>query len=93
MANRPRGVSVVAIFLFAATIIAFVVGSSVLFPGTLLDRLWKLNPPAHACFRSSGQDIGGIALFAGCRYCRNRGRPTPGQEVGRSHAVYYQCSG
>jgi len=52
---RPRTVPVVAGFLFAATAIAVVVAVSLLFPNPLLDRLWELNKPGAAVFRTMGR--------------------------------------
>jgi hypothetical protein len=55
MRDRPGAVSLVAVFLFIATMIALVVGTALLFPGTFLDRLWELNKPAHAGFKVLGR--------------------------------------
>lgn len=56
-------VLIVAAFLFAATVIAVVVGVSLLFPNRLLDTLWKLNPAGAAFFHSIGP-ISGVFLLA-----------------------------
>lgn len=48
--RRPVYISVIAGFLFAATLIAIVVGTSLLIPGTILDRMWELNRPAYSAF-------------------------------------------
>ena len=61
MDPRPKTVPIVAAFLLAATAIALVVGVSLLFPNTLLDRLWELNKPGAAAFRAMGR-ISGILL-------------------------------
>ncbi len=60
---RPLAVLVVAVFLFAGTGIAFVVGVSLLFPNRLLDPLWQLNPAGAALFRSIGR-MSGVFLLA-----------------------------
>lgn len=65
MAQRPKTVPIVAGFLFAATAIAAVTGSSLLFPGTLLDRLWELNKPGAAAFRALGSISGILLLLLG----------------------------
>lgn len=65
MEKRPAAVPVVAGFLFAAAAIAAVVGCSLLFPGTLLDRLWALNKPGEAAFRALGR-ISGVLLLLLC---------------------------
>jgi hypothetical protein len=41
---RPKTIVVIATSLFVATILAFITGGSLLFPGPLLDRMWKFNP-------------------------------------------------
>src|SRR5258708_7907556 len=61
MEPRPRAVVLVAAFLFFATAIALVVSESLLFPNPLLDRIWELNKPAAAVFRSFGR-IAGVPL-------------------------------
>jgi len=61
--HRPKAVMVIATFLFAATIVAFVVGESLLFPNTLLDSLWKFNPEGAALFHSIGR-LSGLFLLA-----------------------------
>jgi hypothetical protein len=53
--SRPTAVTIIAIFLFVATGAAFIVGTSLLFPNSLMDRLWQLNPPAEAAFRAMGR--------------------------------------
>jgi len=61
--HRPKTIVVIATFLFAATIVAFVVGESLLFPNTLLDSLWKFNPEGAALFHSIGR-FSGVFLLA-----------------------------
>src|SRR5437868_8026131 len=51
---RPGTIYIVAAFLFFATVIASVVGVSLLFPNRLLDWLWKLNPEGAIFFHSIG---------------------------------------
>ena len=65
MEQRPAAVPIVAGFLFAASAIAAVVGCSLLFPGTLLDRLWELNKPGAAAFRALGRASGVLLLVLG----------------------------
>jgi uncharacterized membrane protein (DUF2068 family) len=60
---RPTTVPIVATFLFAATGIAAVVGTSLIFPNTLLDRIWELNRPGAVAFHALGR-ISGVLLFA-----------------------------
>jgi uncharacterized membrane protein (UPF0136 family) len=63
--NRPIGVFVVSLFLFAGTGIAAVTGFSLLWPGTFVDRLWTLNPAAYAEFASLGRVSGILLLVLG----------------------------
>jgi hypothetical protein len=60
---RPGIILVIATFLFAATIIAFITGESLLFPNALLDRMWKFNPQGAALFHSIGR-VSGVFLLA-----------------------------
>ncbi len=61
--QRPKAVLIVAAFLFAATGIAAVVGTSLVFPNKLLDRLWELNKPGATLFHALGR-ISGVLLMA-----------------------------
>lgn len=65
MTPRPKTVPIVAAFLFAATAIAAVTGTSLLFPNPLLDRLWEFNQPAAAGFRVLGRISGVLLLTLG----------------------------
>lgn len=60
--HRPGTVLVVAAFLFFATVIASVVGISLLFPNRLLDWLWKLNPDGALFFHAIGP-VSGVLLL------------------------------
>jgi hypothetical protein len=62
---RPISVSVIAAFLLAATFIAALVGTSLLFPGTFLHRIWELNKPAYAPFNGPGRISGLLLLLLG----------------------------
>jgi lysylphosphatidylglycerol synthetase-like protein (DUF2156 family) len=63
MRSRPKTVSIIAAFLFGATVIAVVVGISLLFPNRLLDRLWQLNPAGAVFFHFIGP-VSGVFLIA-----------------------------
>ena len=65
VAARPRAVTVVSVFLFIATGIAFVVGVSSLFPTPVMDWLWKVNRPAEGAFRAMGRGSGVLLLLLG----------------------------
>jgi uncharacterized membrane protein (DUF2068 family) len=69
MDQRPKTVPIVAAFLFAATAIAVVAGVSLLFPNPLMDRLWTLNKPGEATFRSLGRVSGLPLLLIGAGTC------------------------
>jgi hypothetical protein len=60
--NRPGTIPIISAFLFFATIIASVVGVSLLFPNRLLDQLWKLNPEGAVLFHSFGP-VSGVLLL------------------------------
>jgi formate/nitrite transporter FocA (FNT family) len=60
---RPKIVAIVAGFLFAAALIAIVVGTSVLFRNGLMDRLWELNPSGAPAFHALG-GLSGAPLLA-----------------------------
>ena len=63
--RRPIALAIVTAFLWAATLIAVIVGISLLFPGTPLDRMWALNQPAYAAFQGMGRLSGILLLFLG----------------------------
>ena len=63
--QRPKTVSVVAAFLCAASAMAVVAGVSLIFPHTVLDRLWELNKPGAAAFRAMGSISGALLLLLG----------------------------
>ena len=64
--RRPAAVTVIAVFLFLATLIAAIVGLSLLFPNPLLDRLWELNKQGAALFHSIGRISGFFLLALSC---------------------------
>lgn len=64
MENRPKGIIVVSIVMFVASIMALIVGISLLLPGTALDILWTLNPSALE-LKSISTILGYFLLFIG----------------------------
>jgi hypothetical protein len=61
----PAPVRTVAIVLFLATMMAFLTGSSLLFPNLGWHRLWELNRPAYAFLSQNRlQSIAGALLLA-----------------------------
>ena len=63
MEQRPKAISIIAGFLFAAKAVAAVVGTSLLFPGKLLDWLSHFNQPAIAALQMLGR-FSGVLLLA-----------------------------
>lgn len=67
MKNTPKGILIVSIILFIAAVMALVVATSTLIPGTPLDILWTLNnsfPPGFK-FTTLGIVFGVFILFLG----------------------------
>src|SRR5574341_1092055 len=56
---RPVGVTALSIFFWAGAIISFIAAVSLLFPGSSLDPMWRLNPRAREGFAG----IGGWAIL------------------------------
>src|SRR5512146_2662872 len=70
MPERPKAVVVVAAFLFFATVLAFFVGGSLLFPNPLMYRLWALNRPGETLFVSVRGPASVFLISAGdCDVC------------------------
>lgn len=79
---RPKTVPFVAAFLFAATVIASIVGVSLLFPSRLLETMWKLNPEGGILFHSIGALSGVLLLVLGGGYFRCGTRLAPWPALG-----------
>ena len=56
------GLAVVIAFLIFATLIAAFIGTLLLFPGNVLESLWRFNPEARSAFQSMGR-LASILLF------------------------------
>jgi hypothetical protein len=67
LTERPIGIIIVAIIMFFAAVMAFIVGISTLVPGTALDVLWTLNNsiPADFRFTSMGMIFGYFLVIIG----------------------------
>jgi hypothetical protein len=63
--KRPAGVTVVAALQMAAAAVAVVVSFSLFVPGTVLDRMWALNPPVHEVFAEHAVQVATILLLVG----------------------------
>ena len=55
---RPIAVTIVSGFLWIGTLISLVVGVALVLPGTVLDRMWAYNRPAHETFQKAGELAG-----------------------------------
>jgi hypothetical protein len=80
--NRPLGVSAISLFFAFGALMAALSSAMLLFPGSGLDRVWRLNPQAKQGL--TGLGLGGIILMAvvcvacaaaalGLRRCRRWG--------------------
>jgi uncharacterized membrane protein (DUF2068 family) len=53
----------VALFLLFGTAMASLAGITLIFPGTVLDRAWRLNPVAYAQLAPLGAPVGIVFLL------------------------------
>lgn len=63
--TRPGGVTALSLFFLAGAVISFVAGVSLLFPGSILEPIWRVNPRAHEAFAG----LGGWAIVPLCAVC------------------------
>jgi hypothetical protein len=56
--GTPRGMTAIGIFLFFGTAMAFLAGTTLVWPGTILDRMWILNPRAYQQLAPFGKTLG-----------------------------------
>ena len=66
--TRPVGITLLSIFFSFGTLISFTVFISLLFPGSFLEPMWRLNPRAHEAFASVGA-WAVVLMFAVCVSC------------------------
>jgi hypothetical protein len=66
--TRPVGITLLSIFFSFGALISFTVFISVLFPGSFLEPLWRLNPQAREAFASVGV-WAVVLMFAVCVSC------------------------
>jgi hypothetical protein len=52
--RRPAGITALSIFFAAGALISFISALSLLFPGSFLEPMWRLNPRARAAFTGMG---------------------------------------
>jgi uncharacterized membrane protein (DUF2068 family) len=82
--RTPIGIRLLAIFFVFGAGMCLLTIVLLLFPGTALDSLWRLNPDAHAAFQSLGKlsiammavlgaacAAAAIGLTKNCRWGRN----------------------
>ena len=58
-----RGLTAVGVFLFFGATMACLAGTTLTWPGTVLDRAWRLNPAAYEQLAGYGRILG-VAFFA-----------------------------
>jgi hypothetical protein len=52
--SRPPGISVLGFFFLFGTVMSGLAGLMLLFPGSILEPLWRLNPRARESFAAMG---------------------------------------
>lgn len=66
--TRPVGITLLSIFFSLGAVISFTVFISLIFPGSFLEPIWRLNPRAHEAFASVGA-WGVVLMFTVCVSC------------------------
>jgi|SRR6266853_1212818 len=66
--TRPVGITALSIFFSFGALISFTVFVSLLFPGSFLEPMWRLNPRAREAFASVGA-WAVVLMFAVCVSC------------------------
>ena len=65
---RPFGITALSIFFLFGAVISFTVFVSLIFPGTFLEPMWRLNPRAREAFMNVGA-WAIVLMFAVCLSC------------------------
>ena len=52
--NRPPGINALGLFFLFGAVISGLAAVMLMFPGTVLEPLWRLNPRAHEGFAAMG---------------------------------------
>jgi hypothetical protein len=60
--GTPRGMTAIGIFLLFGTVMAFLAGTTLIWRGTFLDRMWALNPRAYDELAPLGKPAGFLFL-------------------------------
>jgi hypothetical protein len=55
----------IGVFLFFGAVMASLAGTTLIWPGTLLDRIWVLNAPAYRQLAPFGKTVGVLFLVLG----------------------------
>jgi len=66
--NRPGGVTGFCVFFSAGALISFLSFASLLFPGSFLEPMWRLNPRAREAFAVMGS-LSLVLMGAVCLAC------------------------
>jgi hypothetical protein len=62
VARLPRGMTAIGIFLLFGALMASLAGTTLVWRGTVLDRMWTLNPRAYSDLAPLGQPMGLLFL-------------------------------
>jgi hypothetical protein len=84
--NSPKGIFAVGIFLFFGAIMASLAGTTLVWRGTMLDRIWAFNLPAYRQLAPFGKMVGIPFLLLGATLACWRGlvqAPYVGLAIGR----------
>ena len=66
--TRPGGITALSLFCLAGAVISFIAGVSLLFPGSVLEPMWRVNPRGHAALAGIGV-WASVLLFVVCAAC------------------------
>jgi hypothetical protein len=79
MTRSPQGAAAVGVFLLIGAVMAFLAGTSLVWPGKILGHMWELNPHAYTQLAPYGKTVGipflllGITLaFSGVGWLKRR---------------------
>jgi len=61
--KSSAGLTAVGVFLIFGALMAFLAGTTLVWRGTILDRIWVLNAPAYARLAPFGKTVGIPFLF------------------------------
>ncbi len=61
--GKPPGFAAIGVFLFFGATMASLAATTLLLPGTPLDRVWTLNPTAHKQISPLGSKVGPLFLL------------------------------